>query len=112
MNLFPYPKNVILIFRHMSKHERQHSVTNVSNTITTNENPIREAKRARIENIHSSPNTNWSTTLYVNTQIKDEPIKTTDEHQTGFSSCFLTDKLLMPDNKKSLIPQQEKSECV
>ena len=78
--------------RHMSKHERQHNAT------TTNENPIRETKRARIEN--SDPST-WSTTLYVNTEIKAE-------QQTGFSSCFLTDQLLMPDNKKSLIPQQEK----
>jgi len=84
----------------MSKHERQHSVSTVVNTTISNENPMREAKRARIENLHPSPNTNWSTTLYVNTQIKDE-------QQTGFSSCFLTDQLLMPDNKKS---QQEKSE--
>lgn len=84
----------------MSKHERQHSVSNVVNTKISNEHPIREVKRARIENENSSSNPNWSTTLYVNTQIKDE-------QQTGFSSCFLTDKLLMPDNKKS---QQEKSE--
>jgi hypothetical protein len=78
----------------MSKHERQHSVSNVVNPTITTENPIREAKRARIENLNPSPNTNWSKTLYVNTQIKDE-------QYTGFSSCFLTDKLLMPDNKKS-----------
>jgi hypothetical protein len=84
----------------MSKHERQHNVTT---TIVSNESPIRETKRARTENSNSSPDPNWSTTLYVNTQIKEE-------QQTGFSSCFLTDQLLMPDNKKSLIPQQEKPE--
>jgi hypothetical protein len=85
----------------MSKHERQHSVTSTGNTPTIiNENPVREAKRARLENENPSPTSNWSTTLYVNTKIKDE-------QQTGFSSCFLTDKLLMPDTKKS---QQEKSE--
>ncbi len=85
----------------MSKHERQHSVSNVVNTKISNESPTREVKRARIENNPTpSPNPNWSTTLYVNTEIKDE-------QQTGFSSCFLTDKLLMPDTKKS---QQEKSE--
>ncbi|CAF3217660.1 unnamed protein product, partial [Rotaria sp. Silwood2] len=89
-----------------SKHERQHSVSNVVNTTISNENPIREVKRARFENINPSPNTNWSTTLYINTQIKDEHMKTNDEQQTGFSSCFLTDQLLMPDNKKS----QEKSD--
>ena len=85
----------------MSKHERQHSVTSTGNTASlANENPGREAKRARLDNENPSPNSNWSTTLYVNTKIKDE-------QQTGFSSCFLTDKLLMPDTKKS---QQEKSE--
>ena len=85
----------------MSKHERQHSVSNTVSTTMSNDNPIPEAKRARIENSNSSPDTNWSTRLYVNTQIKDQ------QQQTRFSSCFLTDKLLMPDNKKS---QQEKSE--
>lgn len=84
----------------MSKHERQHSVSNVTNSKISNENPVREAKRARLETDSPSLNSNWSTTLYVNTQIKDE-------QQTGFSSCFLTDKLLMPDNKKS---QPDKSE--
>ncbi len=85
----------------MSKHERQHSITSTGNNMTLiNENPVREAKRARLESENPSPNSNWSTTLYVNTKIKDE-------QHTGFSSCFLTDKLLMPDTKKS---QQEKSE--
>lgn len=87
----------------MSKHERQHSVSNAN---LLNENPpVREVKRARIdhENSSSSPptmNTNWSTALYVNTKMKDE-------QQTGFSSCFLTDQLLLPDTKKS---HTEKSE--
>lgn len=89
----------------MSKHERQHSV---SNTSMSNESPVREVKRARLETINPSPDRNWSTALYINTQIKDEPMKTTDEQQTGFSSCFLTDQLLMPDTKKS----QEKIEYV
>ena len=80
----------------MSKHERQHN-------ITSTEEPVRETKRPLIETSNPSPNPNWSTTLYVNTQLKDE-------QQTGFSSCFLTDQLLMPDNKKSLIPPQEKPE--
>ena len=84
----------------MSKHERQHNVTT---TTISNENRVREIKRARIDNSNPSPNPNWSTILYVNTQIKDE-------QQTGFSSCFLTDQLLMPDTKKSLIPPQEKPE--
>jgi hypothetical protein len=84
----------------MSKHERQHSVSNVGNTTIINENPVREPKRARLENENPSPTPNWSTTLYVNTKIKDE-------QQTRFSSCFLTDKLLMPDPKKS---HQDKSE--
>lgn len=88
----------------MSKHERQHSVSNAS---SSNENPIREVKRARLENENSSSptmttttNNNWSTTLYVNTKIKDE-------QPTGFSSCFLTDQLLMPDPKKSHIEKSE-----
>ncbi|CAF3631070.1 unnamed protein product [Rotaria socialis] len=92
--------------RHMSKHERQHSVSNTINTPVSNESPMREAKRARLETIDPSPDRNWSTTLYIDTQIKDEPLKTNDEQPTGFSSCFLTDQLLMPDNKKS----QEKSQ--
>ncbi|UJR30959.1 hypothetical protein I4U23_018471 [Adineta vaga] len=95
--------------RHMSKHERQHSVSN-STTITTNDHSSREVKRARYESSNPSPHTNWSTTLYINTQIKDESIKTNDEQQTGFSSCFLTDKLLMPDNKRSLLSQINKSD--
>ena len=78
----------------MSKHERQHNITNVGNSTSTNENPLREAKRARIENDSSSPTPNWSTTLFINTKIKDE-------QQTGFSSCFSTDQLLIPDHKKS-----------
>jgi hypothetical protein len=94
----------------MSKHERQHNVSNIANTTIIHENPIREAKRARIENVNSSSTSNWST-LYVNTQIPEENIKRNDEQQPPvFSSCFLTDKLLMPDTKKSLIPQQEKLE--
>ena len=97
----------------MSKHERQHSVSNtVINTTISNESPMREVKRARFENLNPSTNTNWSTALYVNTQIKDENIKTTDEPQSGFSSCFLTDQLLMPDHKKTLVPQQDKIEYV
>lgn len=88
----------------MSKHERQHSVSNANASASlSNENPSREVKRARIDNENSSSpttNSNWSTALYVNTKIKDE-------QQTGFSSCFLTDQLLMPDTKKS---HTEKSE--
>ena len=81
----------------MSKHERQHSVANIGTTTAViNENPAREAKRARLENENPSPTSNWSTALYVNTKIKDEQL-------TGFSSCFLTDKLLMPDTKKSQV---------
>ncbi|CAF1606764.1 unnamed protein product [Adineta ricciae] len=88
--------------RHMSKHERQHSVSN--STITTsssNDHPNHEAKRARYESLNPSPHTSWSTALYVNTEIKDESSKTIREQPSGFSSCFLTDKLLMPDNKKT-----------
>lgn len=84
----------------MSKHERQHSVSNVINSKISNDNPDREVKRARLETDNPSPNPTWSTTLYVNTQIKEE-------QPTGFSSCFLTDKLLMPDTKKS---QPDKTE--
>ena len=90
------------IFRHMSKHERQHSVSN--STVTTsssNDHLNREAKRARYESLDPSPQTNWSTALYINTEIKDEPMKTIREQPSGFSSCFLTDKLLMPDNRKT-----------
>ncbi|CAF5094950.1 unnamed protein product, partial [Rotaria socialis] len=32
----------------MSKHERQHSVSNTINTPVSNESPMREAKRARL----------------------------------------------------------------
>ena len=91
----------ILFPRHMSKHERQHSLnSNVNNnnnnsTINSNENSLRETKRARIDTDHSSPNSNWSTTLFINTKLKDE------QSTTSFSSCFSTDKLLMPDPKKS-----------
>lgn len=96
-------------FRHMSKHERQHNVSNMNTNHLTEENPFREAKRARLEPDTSSSTAHWST-LYVNTQMKDETSKSTDEPQTlpqstvqptRFSSCFLTDKLLMPDQKKS-----------
>ena len=97
----------------MSKHERQHSVTNnIVNTTISNESPIREVKRARFENLNPSTTTNWSTALYVNTQIKDENVKTNDEPQSGFSSCFLTDQLLMPDTKKTFAPPPDKIEYV
>ena len=94
----------------MSKHERQHSVSSVPNTTISNENLVREAKRARFEKMDSLKSTNWSRTLFVNTQFKDEHMRANDEQHNGFSSCFLTDKLLIPDDKKSLTSQKEKSE--
>jgi hypothetical protein len=58
----------------MSKHERQHNTSRVINRRLSDE------KRARIDNMST----------------ENEKIK------TGFSTCFLTDKILMPDDKKSL----------
>lgn len=86
--------------RHMSKHERLHSLNSNANnnnnsTINSNENSLREVKRARLDTDNSSPNSNWSTALFINTKFKDE------QSTTSFSSCFSTDKLLMPDPKKS-----------
>lgn len=96
-------------FRHMSKHERQHNLSNMTTNHLTEENASREAKRARLEQDSPGSSASWST-LYVNTQMKDETNKSSDEPQTlppsvtqsnTFSSCFSTDKLLMPDQKKS-----------
>ncbi|CAF0796434.1 unnamed protein product [Rotaria sp. Silwood1] len=70
--------------RHMSKHERQHSISHVVNTT------ISEAKRARVINM----DTNYSTDIN-----KNEKIKVNDE-KSNFSTCFLTDKILIPDEKK------------
>lgn len=115
----------------MSKHERQHSVSHAVNTTASVDNTKREPKRARLESATSSlsNNNNWST-LFVNTQLNDstiqidkqriekeqsivQRIKSNDE-QNVFSTCFLTDKLLMPDCKKPLpthpFPTQEKIE--
>ncbi|CAF4277792.1 unnamed protein product [Rotaria socialis] len=60
--------------RHMSKHERQHCVSHVDTM------KITEVKHPRV--------------ISVNT-CKDEKVP-------SFSTCFLTDKLLIPDEKKSL----------
>ena len=95
----------------MSKHERQHNVSEMNNNDSIlDENPTREVKRARIESEHP-PSTNSWPTLYINTQIKDDSIQIFDQstaqkqtstaRPTGFSSCFSTDQLLMPDPKKS-----------
>ncbi|CAF2402367.1 unnamed protein product [Rotaria sp. Silwood2] len=75
--------------RHMSKHERQHSISHVVNTTMS------EAKRARIINM----STNYSA------NINNEKIKVNDE-KSSFSTCFLTDKILIPDEKKSLDDSQ------
>ncbi|CAF1292382.1 unnamed protein product [Adineta steineri] len=68
--------------RHMSKHERQHSISRMMDT------DISETKRARISNISMDTD-------------KDEKMKSNNE-KPSFSTCFLTDKILMPDDKKSL----------
>lgn len=64
----------------MSKHERQHGLSHVENSTMS------EAKRPRLVNM----NTNYSTSLNK------------DEKSSTFSTCFLTDKLLTPDEKKPL----------
>lgn len=100
----------------MSKHERQHNLTNMNGTSITDENPLREAKRARRESENPPSNAQWPA-LYINTQIKEESIKITDkppappqqkQQPPAFSSCFSTDKLLMPDTKKSPSLSQDK----
>lgn len=58
----------------MSKHERQHCVSHVDTM------KITEVKHPRVVNMN----------IY-----KDEKVP-------SFSTCFLTDKLLIPDEKKSL----------
>jgi hypothetical protein len=67
----------------MSKHERQHSVSHVINT------RIAETKRVRVENTNA-----------MNIDV-EENVKLNDA-QTVFSTCFLTEKILMPDNRQSI----------
>ena len=68
----------------MSKHERLHGTSRGCNTT------LSEAKRSKFIDVN-----------YSNHLIQDDKIKLNND-KTNFSTCFLTDNILMPDEKKSL----------
>ncbi|CAF1408155.1 unnamed protein product [Adineta ricciae] len=70
--------------RHMSKHERQHSISRLM---------LSETKRPRLD----------TTLIKID---KDDDVDKLSNPKSTFSTCFLTDKILMPDEKKSLVKAQ------
>lgn len=78
---------IVFSFRHMSKHERQHSTSHVADVTSI------ESKRARLMNMNSN---------YSAATDPDENKKINDE-KASFSTCFLTDKILMPQETRSIV---------
>ena len=77
---------MLIFLRHMSKHERQHSISHTVNTTVSNE------KRARLINM----NMDYSTHTNQNEKMQ------LNDYKTSFSTCFSADKVLIPDEKQSL----------